>query len=76
MKELELLVEISRKYGQDSRFVIAGGGNTSFKTQDKLWVKASGHSLGTITEGGFAILDRKQLDAISTKEYSTDSVLR
>ena len=34
--------------------VIAGGGNTSFKTADRLWVKASGHALATIDEEGFA----------------------
>ena len=31
MKGIEDLVAVSRKYGQDSRFVIAGGGNTSYK---------------------------------------------
>ena len=50
MKEIEALIAISRKYGADDRFVIAGGGNTSFKTADRLWVKASGHALATITE--------------------------
>lgn len=29
MKEIEQLIEISRKYGRDSRYVIAGGGNRS-----------------------------------------------
>ena len=29
MKEIEALIAISRKYGADDRFVIAGGGNTS-----------------------------------------------
>ena len=73
MKELEQLVEISRKYGGDSRFVIAGGGNTSFKDSTRLWVKASGHALATITEDGFAVLDRAGLDIIATKEYSADA---
>ena len=73
MRELEQLVEISRKYGQDSRFVIAGGGNTSFKDSTRLWVKASGHSLATITEDGFAVLDRAGLDLIATKEYSANA---
>ena len=40
MKEIEELIEISRKYGKDSRYVIAGGGNTSYKNAEKLWVKA------------------------------------
>ena len=64
MKEIEQLIEISRKYGRDSRYVIAGGGNTSYKNADKLWVKASGCALATITEDGFAVLDRKKLNVI------------
>ncbi len=76
MKQIEQLIEISRKYGQDSRFVIAGGGNTSYKDDKRLWVKASGHALATITEEGFAVLDREKMNIISTKQYSTDSSLR
>jgi len=73
---IQQLAEISRFYGQDNQFVIAGGGNTSFKTEEKLWVKASGFSLGTISEEGFAILDRKKLKFISTKTYSNDPLER
>ena len=42
MKEIQELIEILQFYGQNSDYVIAGGGNTSFKTADRLWVKASG----------------------------------
>ena len=56
MSDIEKLVEVSRRYGSDDRFVIAGGGNTSFKTAEKLWVKASVHALATIGEEGFAVL--------------------
>jgi rhamnose utilization protein RhaD (predicted bifunctional aldolase and dehydrogenase)/NAD(P)-dependent dehydrogenase (short-subunit alcohol dehydrogenase family) len=73
MKQIEQLIEISRKYGSDSRYVIAGGGNTSYKDDKQLWVKASGHALATITEEGFAVLDRVRLNAISTNRYSDDS---
>ena len=76
MKEIEQLIEVSRRYGADSRFVIAGGGNTSFKTADKLWVKASGHALATITEDGFAVLDRAKLAPMGTKVYSADTAER
>ena len=72
MKEIEQLIEVSRRYGSDSRFVIAGGGNTSFKTADRLWVKASGHALATIGEDGFAVLDRAKLNPMGTKVYSAD----
>ena len=76
MSEIGKLVEVSREYGSDEQYVIAGGGNTSFKTADKLWVKASGHALATITEEGFAILDRALLNPMGDKEYSSDTTLR
>ncbi|MEI8086497.1 MAG: SDR family NAD(P)-dependent oxidoreductase [Paludibacter sp.] len=70
MKEIQDLIEISQFYGRDSRFVIAGGGNTSYKNTEKLWVKASGSSLATITEDGFAVMDRAKLNGMSDKMYS------
>ncbi|MDR2680219.1 MAG: SDR family NAD(P)-dependent oxidoreductase [Tannerella sp.] len=73
---IKQLIEISRKYGSDSRYVIAGGGNTSYKNDEKLWVKASGHALATITEDGFAVLDRKKLNIISERQYSDDAARR
>ena len=76
MNAIEQLVAISRKYGADSRFVIAGGGNTSYKTSDQLWVKASGHALATITEDGFAVLDRALLNPMGDKTYSKDTAER
>lgn len=76
MKEIDQLIEISRKYGADSRFVIAGGGNTSYKNGNNLWVKASGHALATITEEGFAVLDRALLNPMGKKKYSSDTAER
>ena len=76
MKELEILVAVSRKYGEDSRFVIAGGGNTSYKDENHLWVKASGHALATIDENGFAVLDRAKLAPMGEKTYSADPTER
>jgi len=76
MVEIDRLIEISRKYGADPRYVIAGGGNTSFKTADRLWVKASGHALATIDEDGFAVLDRSLLNPMGEKKYSADASQR
>ncbi|MHB9056900.1 MAG: SDR family NAD(P)-dependent oxidoreductase [Paludibacteraceae bacterium] len=76
MKEIQDLISISQFYGKDSRFVIAGGGNTSFKNAEKIWVKASGFSLATITEDGFAVLDRSLLNPMSEKQYSNEAVER
>ena len=72
MKEIDSLIKISRLYGSDNKFVIAGGGNTSYKNKDRLWVKASGVSLATISEDGFALLDRAKLNLMTEKVYSSD----
>lgn len=75
MRQIEDLIAISRKFGQDSRFVIAGGGNTSYKDENRLWVKASGHALATITEDGFAVLDRTLLNEMGEKAYNEDTAI-
>ncbi len=67
------LIEVSRWYGQRKEYVIAGGGNTSFKTEEHLWIKASGINLGNIDENGFCILDREKLNAIPSQQFSIDS---
>ena len=66
------LVKISRRYGSDERFLLAGGGNTSFKDNEYLFIKASGFALSTIEENGFVKMLRKSLDSIWTKEYPED----
>lgn len=76
MRQIDDLIAISRKFGQDSRFVIAGGGNTSYKDENRLWVKASGHALATITEDGFAVLDRTLLNEMGEKAYNEDTAIR
>ncbi len=74
--DLQQLVEISRFYGKDKQYVIAGGGNTSMKTADKIWIKASGFALSDITEEGFAMLDRGKLEKILRGAYAEDPFQR
>ncbi len=76
MKEIEDLIAISQFYGKDNRFVIAGGGNTSYKNAEKMWVKASGSALATITEDGFAVMDRTKLQVLSERCYSENTAER
>jgi rhamnose utilization protein RhaD (predicted bifunctional aldolase and dehydrogenase) len=71
-----LLIELSRRYGKNPDMVLAGGGNTSHKTDRILTVKASGHKLATIGEQGFVRLDRQSLAKMWQKTYSADSTLR
>jgi rhamnose utilization protein RhaD (predicted bifunctional aldolase and dehydrogenase) len=70
------LIAISRLFGGDSSFVLAGGGNTSFKNEERIWIKASGISLATIDISGFVSLSREKLSKISKKKYSEDPLLR
>jgi rhamnose utilization protein RhaD (predicted bifunctional aldolase and dehydrogenase)/NAD(P)-dependent dehydrogenase (short-subunit alcohol dehydrogenase family) len=75
-KQLSDLIEISKYYGIKKDFVIAGGGNTSFKDQTRIWVKGSGTSLSTIGIEGFAVLDRQMLKEMYYRKYSNDAVTR
>ncbi|MBL7647707.1 MAG: SDR family NAD(P)-dependent oxidoreductase [Candidatus Hydrogenedentes bacterium] len=69
---MDQLVALSRYYGTDPSFVIAGGGNTSVKIGNRLQVKGSGSSLADITEKGFVEMDRDALDALLKSELSSD----
>jgi rhamnose utilization protein RhaD (predicted bifunctional aldolase and dehydrogenase) len=75
-ENLQALIRVSRLFGSDPSFVIAGGGNTSFKNEEKIWIKASGISLATIDENGFVSLSREKLKVISRKQYSAEPLLR
>ncbi len=68
---IEQLIEISQLFGKNPLYVIAGGGNTSFKTKDKLWIKASGSALASIDESGLVCLSRQGLSQMAEKNYST-----
>ena len=74
--QLQALAAMSNRYGADSRYVLAGGGNTSFKSQDRLWVKGSGTALATIRPEDFVVLERPLLDAMWEKEYPAEEAAR
>ncbi len=66
---LEELVALSRRYGSDPDYVLAGGGNTSFKDESTLYIKASGFPLSTIGPDGFVKMDRAKLAQIRRAAY-------
>lgn len=74
--EIAQLIEVSRFYGNNKEYVIAGGGNTSYKDDQTIWVKASGQPLAVLDENGLVALSREKLHIISGKIYSDDPVLR
>jgi rhamnose utilization protein RhaD (predicted bifunctional aldolase and dehydrogenase)/NAD(P)-dependent dehydrogenase (short-subunit alcohol dehydrogenase family) len=73
---LEVLLKLSRFYGSDPEFVIAGGGNTSVKIDDRLFVKGSGHALATMPLEGFVEMDRGQLEALLNSTLSDKRMKR
>lgn len=75
-RDLTDLIQISRLYGADPRYVLAGGGNTSVKEGGDLYVKASGHALGTINDNGFVRMSLERLNSIWSQTYPEDKKLR
>jgi NAD(P)-dependent dehydrogenase (short-subunit alcohol dehydrogenase family)/rhamnose utilization protein RhaD (predicted bifunctional aldolase and dehydrogenase) len=74
--EINELIEISKYYGGNKEYVIAGGGNTSFKDDQTIWIKSSGQSLAELTEDGLVALSREKLQVISSNSYSDDPAER
>jgi rhamnose utilization protein RhaD (predicted bifunctional aldolase and dehydrogenase)/NAD(P)-dependent dehydrogenase (short-subunit alcohol dehydrogenase family) len=70
--ELEVISKLSRFYGSDPEIVLAGGGNTSCKVGERLFVKASGTSLATITPEGFVAMDRGRLESLANSRLDSD----
>ncbi len=73
---LEALVGLSRFYGADAEFVIAGGGNTSVKDAGRLYVKASGAALAGADESSFVAMDRSALDALLARDLPGEPAAR
>lgn len=73
---LECLAAMSHKYGADADYVLAGGGNTSYKDADTLYVKGSGTSLASIAPEQFVRMDRAALAAMWDKTYSAEEATR
>lgn len=74
--EIARLIELSQEYGRNKRYVIGGGGNTSYKDASTIWIKTSGTTLAEMTEEGLAELSRERLRTIATRTYSDDPLKR
>ena len=73
---LQALAGMSQKYGKNPDFVLAGGGNTSYKTENILYVKGSGTSLANILPDDFVVMRRERLASIWGKTYPEDDDAR
>ena len=74
--QLAALAAMSNKYGADPAYVLAGGGNTSYKSADRLWVKGSGTALATIKPEDFVVLEREKLNKMWTAVYPENEAAR
>jgi NAD(P)-dependent dehydrogenase (short-subunit alcohol dehydrogenase family)/rhamnose utilization protein RhaD (predicted bifunctional aldolase and dehydrogenase) len=72
MQQLIDLAAVSREYGADLDYVFLGGGNTSFKTAETLYIKPSGVALADIEPAQFVSLDRKALHRIFSEPLPAD----
>jgi rhamnose utilization protein RhaD (predicted bifunctional aldolase and dehydrogenase)/NAD(P)-dependent dehydrogenase (short-subunit alcohol dehydrogenase family) len=70
---LDSLVQLSNLLGREPRLVQPGGGNTSIKVGEALWVKGSGTDLRTIGREGFTRLSLPRLEALRHAEAMSDA---
>lgn len=63
MNLIETITELSHEFGT-AEYVKAGGGNTSCKTADTLWVKPSGTTLAGLKPETFVAMDRAALSRL------------
>ena len=63
MEDLKTIVELSHEFGTPE-YVKGGGGNTSFKNEEILWVKPSGTTLAGLQEDTFVTLDRAKVNEL------------
>ena len=75
MDILSTITELSHAFGTDE-YVKAGGGNTSCKTADTLWVKPSGTTLSGLKPETFVAMDRKLLGRLYATETPGDPAAR
>ena len=68
---LRTLTELTREFGSD-KYVKGGGGNSSLKTKDTIWVKPSGSTMGTITIDRFVALNRAKVLKMDKVSLSGD----
>lgn len=72
MQALKDLADVSGEFGADLRFVFLGGGNTSFKTDETLYIKPSGTALANIRPEDFLAMDRSCLRRVFSEPLSDD----
>ncbi len=73
--ELALRAYTSRLIGSDPALVLHGGGNTSLKLDDTLYVKGTGSNLADVRETDFTAMDLTALRALLADDSLPDAEL-
>lgn len=72
---LDKITELSHEFGTPE-YIQGGGGNTSAKNKETLWIKPSGTTLSELTEDMFVAMDRQKLGKLFETEMPADSSAR
>jgi rhamnose utilization protein RhaD (predicted bifunctional aldolase and dehydrogenase) len=72
---LQTITDLSHEFGIPD-YVKGGGGNTSCKTSDSLWVKPSGTTLAGLTPQSFVAMDRAALGKLYDIVVPADATAR
>ena len=75
MSILDAITELSHEFGSTD-YVKGGGGNTSCKDVDTLWVKPSGTTLAAMTSETFVALDRAKIAPLFAAATPADPAAR
>ncbi len=65
---LKKITELSNFYGKNPAYVLAGGGNTSYKDEKFLHVKPSGIALAEIKESDFVKMSREKIRLVFSEK--------
>ena len=72
---VKTITELSHEFGT-TKYVRAGGGNTSCKTADVLWVKPSGTTLAGLQPETFVQMDRPRLGRLYSAQPPAEAAAR
>lgn len=72
---LKTITELSHEFGTDT-YVKGGGGNTSCKNKDTLWIKPSGTTLAGLKPETFVEMDRARLGRLYSLAIPADKTAR
>lgn len=75
MNSLETIAALSHEFGGPD-YVLGGGGNTSVKDAETLWIKPSGVTLLQIAPADFVAMDRGRIAALYSEKPPAESAAR